>query len=186
MSKDIFGDGCGYYCKHRHAELKGGIIPTCDAFPEGDFKGCNGIRFLMRECANGVGFEPNDRANMRPCMVGKGVEPPWRKCVRHFLQHGTPGKCFRCNSDTIQVYSDAPLTTRITLVCSWCGDRYTILTDRDQYLNKRRLRYIGHNPLFPLTFGKIYECDWMEYGMYWITDDKKEDYLYPLYVFEIV
>ena len=185
MSRDIFGEGCGYLCKHRHDEEIGGIIPTCEAFPDGDFKGCNGIRFLMRECANGVGFEPNERCSAGLLALWRNGNP-WLACQRHYLQFGTPRECWRCHSDTIQVYCDVPLTTRVTFVCYGCGERYTFDSDKTQYLNKRLLRYIGHNLLFPLTFGKIYECDWMEYGMYWIKDDKNEEYLYPLYVFEIV
>ncbi|MCR4639522.1 hypothetical protein [Ruminococcus sp.] len=185
MSKSISVDFCSSFCKHRHSELRDGWLSTCDAYPNGTYGNENYLFEFKRECANGVGFEPNERAN--PAWLKRRRErSPWVKCVRDYLQFGTPGKCGHCHSDTIHVYSDAPLTTIVTFVCYGCGKRITFQSDKEQYLNKRQLRYIGNNPLFPLTFGKIYECDWMEHGMYWITDDKNEEYLYPLYVFEIV
>ena len=101
------------------------------------------------------------------------------------MQFGIPGKCWRCG-EKAYVYSDSPLSTKVAIICDGCGETYEYESDKFQFLNKRKLRYIRHNPLFPLTFGKVYECDWMEYGMYWIRDDKDEEYLYPLYVFEIL
>ena len=185
MSKSISVEFCSYFCKHRHSELKDGWLPTCDAYPNGCYGSDNYLFEFKRECANGIGFEPNERANSA-WLKRRRERSPWIKCIRDYLQFGTPGKCMHCHSDAIHVYSDAPLTTIITFVCYGCGSRTTFQSDKNQYLNKRQLRYIGHNPLFPLTFGKVYECDWMEHGMYWVTDDKNEEYLYPLYVFEIV
>lgn len=183
ISKAISIGGCHSFCKHRHAQLKDGWLPTCDAYPNGN--GENDLFDCTRECANGIGFKLDENADMRVFSFCRGKDS-WNNCMRHYLQFGTPGECWRCHSDSIHVYSDAPLTTMINFVCYGCGERYTFDSDKNQYLNRRKLRYIGHNPLFPLTFGKIYECDWMEHGMYWIRDDKDEEYLYPLYVFEIL
>lgn len=186
MSKSISVEYCSYFCKHRHSELKDGWIPTCDAYPNGRL----GVNYdylfeFQRECANGVGFEPNEKADTA-WFQQRRERDPWIKCMREYLKFGAPRECGYCHSDAVHVYIDAPFTTVITFVCYGCGRRYSFQSDKNRFLNKRQLRYIGHNPLFPLTFGKIYECDWMEHGMYWITDDKNEDYLYPLYVFEIV
>ncbi len=179
----IVGDGCYSFCKHRHAQLKDGWQLTCDAYPDGNVG--NDLFDCTRECANGIGFELRENADLE--LLRYYTEPIlWDESMRNYLRNGTPGECLYCHSDAIHVYNDAPLTTRVTFVCYGCGKRYSFLTNENQYLNKRKLRYIGHNPLFPLTFGKVYECDWMEYGMYWIKDDKNEEYLYPLYVFEII
>jgi len=185
MRKSISVEFCSYFCKHRHTELKDGWLSTCDAYPNGNLGDENYLFEFRRECANGVGFAPNENATA-VWLQRKRERDPWIKCMRHYLQYGNPGECLLCHSDAVHVYSDAPLTTIISFVCYGCGRRYTFQSDKNQYLNKRQLRYIGNNKLFPLTFGKIYICDWMEHGMYWITDDKNEDYLYPLYVFEIV
>ncbi|NLT08412.1 MAG: hypothetical protein GXY08_02790 [Ruminococcus sp.] len=186
MSKSISVEFCSYFCKHRHSELKDGWIPTCDAYPNGRLGvNYNNLFEFTRECANGIGFEPNENADST-WLQKRRRRDPWIQNMKQYLKTGKPDKCMLCHSDMIHVYSDAPLTTIITFVCYGCGKRYSFQSDKNQYLNKRQLRYIGHNPLFPLTFGKIYECDWMEYGMYWITDDQGEEYLYPLYDFEII
>ena len=185
MSKSISVEYCSYFCKHRHSELKDGWLSTCDAYPNGNHAYENYLFEFRRECANGIGFEPNENATVAWFQMRRERDP-WIKSMRHYLQYSDPGECLFCHSNAIHVYSDAPLTTIVTFVCYGCGRRYTFQSDKNQYLNNRKLRYIGNNSLFPLTFGKIYVCNWIEEGMYWITDDKNEDYLYPLYVFEII
>lgn len=186
MRKSICIEECCCFCKHQHSELKKGWIPTCDAYPDGKLHVKSDYLFeFKKECAQGVGFEPNSKANIA-WFQQRRERDPWIKCMREYLQFGTPKECGYCHSDAIHVYSDAPFTTFVTFVCYGCGKRYFFQSDKNQYLNKRQLKYVGYNPLFPLTFGKIYECDWMEHGMHWITDDKNETYLYPLYAFEIV
>lgn len=185
MSKAISVEYCSHFCKHRHSELKDGWLPTCDAFPNGNHGRENYLFEFKRECANGVGFEPNENATANWFQWRRNRSSTITN-MRNYLRFGEPGVCTRCHTDAIHVYSDAPLTTIVTFVCYGCGKRISFQSDKNQYLNKRQLRYIGNNPLFPLSFGKIYECDWMEEGMYWITDDKNEEYLYPLYVFEII
>lgn len=186
MSKSISIGYCSYFCKHRHSKLKDGWLPTCDAYPNGRLaENYDDLFAFKRECASGVGFEPNDNTNAL-WSQRRREQDPWIKSIRKYLQVGIPGECEYCHSDAIHVYSDAPFTTNVLFVCYGCGRETTFQSDKNKYLNSRRLRYIGHNPLFPLTYGKLYICDWMEQGMYWITDDKNEEYLYPLYVFEIV
>lgn len=49
------------FCIHRRSEKIDGWIPTCDAFPNGkpdDFD-YSKVREI-KECNNGIGFEPND------------------------------------------------------------------------------------------------------------------------------
>jgi hypothetical protein len=184
MTRSILIGGCGDFCAHRHTKLKDGWIPTCDAYPDS----CsieNELFYCTRKCANGLGFELAENADLK--FMEWFIRPdPMERCMRHYLQYGTPGKCGSCQSDAVRFYSDAPLTPFVTFVCYGCGRRYRFQTGRNQYLNKRQLRYIGNDPMFPLTYGKIYQSDWIEYGMYWIMDDKNELYLYPLYVFEIL
>lgn len=186
MSKSICIDFCNSFCKHHHSELKDGWRCTCDAYPNGlPFSADTYLFEFRRECANGVGFEPNERADIT-WYKQRRRRDPWINSMREYLKTGTPGSCMFCHSDMIHIYSDAPLTTFVTFVCYGCGKRYRFQCVKNQYLNKRKLRYIGNNPLFPLTYGKIYLSDWIENGMYWIKDDTNEEFLYPLYVFEII
>ena len=148
----IVGDGCYSFCKHRHAQLKDGWQLTCDAYPDGNVG--NDLFDCTRECANGIGFELRENADLE--LLRYYTEPIlWDESMRNYLRNGTPGECLYCHSDAIHVYNDAPLTTRVTFVCYGCGKRNSFLTNENQYLNKRQLRYIGHNPLFPLTFGRF-------------------------------
>ncbi len=54
-------DDCAY-CKHNRDEMKDGWIPTCDAFPDGipyEHITNNDVKNI-KECNNGVGFEPEE------------------------------------------------------------------------------------------------------------------------------
>ena len=49
------------FCKHRRSVKLDGWIPTCNAFPEGQplrMDDCN--MHIIKECNNGVGFEPEN------------------------------------------------------------------------------------------------------------------------------
>ena len=52
-------------CKHQHSELYDGWDVACDAYPEGNIPGkifyySNIGDEIIKNCANGIGFEPKE------------------------------------------------------------------------------------------------------------------------------
>lgn len=177
-------DNCSN-CKYSHHQKKDGWLPSCDAFPDGKLLGVKPHYVSRkRECANGVGFEirTNDAETLR--LVRMLDDDPWLSCKKTYAQTGAPAQCPHCHEEKIQIYEKPQICSSVKFYCSECGWNHIFNRDRFRWLNQKRIRYIGNNPAFPLTNGKIYVVDWIEYGMYLVCDDKKEEYLYPLYVFE--